>query len=49
MFALTVIVNNGKLEGRIIKKLHERIIKSFMGVIVMAELLNGPLSGYDVI
>ena len=49
MFALTVVVNNGKMEGRVIKKLHERIIKSFMDIIVMAELVRGPLSGYDVI
>ncbi len=49
MFALTVVVNNGKVEGRILKKMQERIIKSFMDIIVMAELLRGPLSGYDVI
>jgi len=49
MVALTVILNNEKLEGRILKKMHERIIKNFMDIIIMTELRNGPLSGYDVI
>jgi DNA-binding PadR family transcriptional regulator len=29
--------------------MHERIIKSFMDIVILAELKNGPLSGYDVI
>ena len=29
--------------------MHERIIKNFMDVIIMTELRNGSLSGYDVI
>ena len=49
MVALTVILNSGKLEGRILKKMHERIIKNFMDIIIMTELRNGSLSGYDVI
>jgi len=49
MTALTIIVGGGKLEGRILKKMHERIIKNFMDIIILAELRNGPLSGYDVI
>ena len=49
MVALTVILSSEKLEGRILKKMHERIIKNFMDIIIMAELRNGPLSGYDVI
>jgi DNA-binding PadR family transcriptional regulator len=49
MVALTVILSNEKMEGRILKKMHERIIKNFMDIIIMAELRNGPLSGYDVI
>jgi DNA-binding PadR family transcriptional regulator len=49
MVALTVILSDGKLEGRILKKMHERIIKNFMDIIIMGELRNGPLSGYDVI
>ena len=49
MVALTVILSSGKLEGRILKKMHERIIKNFMDIIIMTELRNGPLSGYDVI
>jgi DNA-binding PadR family transcriptional regulator len=49
MVALTVILSSGKLEGRILKKMHERIIKNFMDIIIMTELQNGALSGYDVI
>jgi DNA-binding PadR family transcriptional regulator len=49
MVALTITVNNEKSEARIIKKMHERVIKSFMDTIIMAELQNGPISGYDVI
>jgi DNA-binding PadR family transcriptional regulator len=48
MVALTVIISNEKMEGRILKKMHERIIKNFMDIIIMAELRNGALSGYDV-
>ena len=49
MVALTVVLSNERLEGRILKKMHERIIKNFMDIIIMAELRNGSLSGYDVI
>jgi DNA-binding PadR family transcriptional regulator len=49
MSALTIIVGGERLEGRILKKMHERIIKNFMDIIILAELRNGPLSGYDVI
>ncbi|MEM2968269.1 MAG: PadR family transcriptional regulator [Candidatus Bathyarchaeia archaeon] len=49
MVALTVTVSNSKLEIQILKKIHERIIKNFMDIIIMTELRNGPLSGYDVI
>jgi DNA-binding PadR family transcriptional regulator len=49
MVALTVIPNSGKLESKTLKKMHERIIKNFMDVIIMTELRNGSLSGYDVI
>ncbi len=41
MVALTITVNNEKSEARIIKKMHERVIKSFMDTIIMAELQNG--------
>ncbi|MBC7129913.1 PadR family transcriptional regulator [Candidatus Bathyarchaeota archaeon] len=37
------------METNILKSLYERIIKTFMDVIVLAELRKGPLSGYDVI
>jgi DNA-binding PadR family transcriptional regulator len=49
MVALTVILSSGRLEGRILKKMHERIIKNFMDIIIMTELRNSSLSGYDVI
>jgi DNA-binding PadR family transcriptional regulator len=49
MTALTIIVGGGKLEGKILKKMHKRIIKNFMDIIILAELRNGPMSGYDVI
>ncbi|MGE5574949.1 MAG: PadR family transcriptional regulator [Ignavibacteria bacterium] len=49
MVALTITVNGEKSEARIIKKMHERVIKSFMDTIIMSELQNGPISGYDVI
>jgi len=49
MTALTVIVGGGKLEGRVLKKMHERIIKNFMDIIILAELKSGSMSGYDVI
>jgi len=29
--------------------MHKRIIKNFLDVLVLAELHNGPMSGYDVI
>lgn len=38
-----------KLEGKVLKKMHERLIKNFMDIIVLAELRSGPVSGYDVI
>jgi DNA-binding PadR family transcriptional regulator len=49
MVALTITVNGEKSEARIIKKMHERVIKTFMDTIIMSELQNGPISGYDVI
>jgi DNA-binding PadR family transcriptional regulator len=49
MTALTIIAAGERLEGKILKKMHERIIKNFMDIIILAELRIGPLSGYDVI
>ncbi|MEM2937165.1 MAG: PadR family transcriptional regulator [Candidatus Bathyarchaeia archaeon] len=49
MTVLTVIVGGEKLEGKILRKIHERIIKTFMDIIILAELRKGPMSGYDVI
>ena len=49
MMVLMVVLNGEKLEAKILKKIHERMIKSFMDIIIMSELKNAPLSGYDVI
>jgi DNA-binding PadR family transcriptional regulator len=37
------------MEASVLKKMHERIIKNFMDILILTELRNGPLSGYDVI
>ena len=49
MTALTIIAGGERLEGKTLKKMHERIIKNFMDIIILAELRIGPMSGYDVI
>jgi len=49
MTALTIIAGGERLEGKVLKKMHERIIKNFMDIIILAELRIAPLSGYDVI
>lgn len=37
------------MEVEILEKLRERVIKVFMDMVVLAELRNRPVSGYDVI
>jgi DNA-binding PadR family transcriptional regulator len=37
------------LESEVLKKMHRRIVKSFMDIIILAELRDTPMSGYDVI
>jgi len=37
------------LEASVLKKMYRRLIKSFLDVLILAELRNGPMSGYDVI
>ena len=49
MVTSTTILSSGRAEGKILKKMHERIIKNFMDIIIMTELRKGSLSGYDVI
>jgi DNA-binding PadR family transcriptional regulator len=49
MAILTVAAKNNGFEARIFREMHERVIKSFMDVIIMTEIRKGPLSGYDVI
>jgi DNA-binding PadR family transcriptional regulator len=49
MVAVKAASSNQKLESKTLKKIHERIIKNFMDVIIMTELRNGSLSGYDFI
>jgi DNA-binding PadR family transcriptional regulator len=49
MVILGLTTKNNGFEARILRKMQERLIKNFMDVIIMTELRNGPLSGYDVI
>lgn len=37
------------LEEQILEKLHRRLIKSFMDILILAELENRPMSGYATI
>lgn len=37
------------LETNVIEKIHRRIIKSFLDVLVLAELRKNVMSGYDII
>jgi hypothetical protein len=38
-----------RLESQILKKMHRRIVKSFMDILILGELQNGPISGYDAV
>ena len=49
MVLLSVSLNGEKMEAKILKKIQERIIKNFLDTIIMAELRNGSISGYDII
>jgi DNA-binding PadR family transcriptional regulator len=44
-----MVVTVEKTEAQIVKKMNERIVKNFLDIVIMAELRNGPLSGYDII
>ena len=46
--AISTTIKNDK-EARVVRKLQERILKSFMDVIVMALLKDGWATGYDII
>ena len=37
------------MENNLVKKLEKRTVKAFMDVIILSELRNGPMSGYDAI
>ena len=37
------------MEEQIVEKLHKRSVKSFMDILILAELENRPMSGYDAI
>lgn len=37
------------LEEQIVEELHKRFVKSFMDILILAELENRPMSGYDAI
>jgi len=49
MVVIGVAAKNNGFEARLLREMRERVIKTFMDVIIMTELRNGPLSGYDVI
>jgi len=44
-----MLVGGHRLESEVLKKMHRRIVKSFMDILILAELKNAPMSGYDVI
>jgi len=37
------------VNGQVIKEMHGRIVKNFMDILIMTELKDSPMSGYDVI
>jgi len=41
-------IGEGVETSVVLKDMHRRIIKNFLDVLVLAELRNGPLSGYDI-
>jgi DNA-binding PadR family transcriptional regulator len=49
MVALSTTVNGETSETRVIKKIQERIAKSFMDIFIMQKLKTEPSSGYDII
>ena len=42
-------LESDSLPTKIVEKLHRRAIKSFMDILILAELKNESMSGYDVI
>jgi DNA-binding PadR family transcriptional regulator len=46
---LDILLNEHLETSAVLKRMHKRIIKNFLDVLVLAELRNGPMSGYDVI
>jgi DNA-binding PadR family transcriptional regulator len=49
MLISSSISNITNSDSRMLKNIHERIIKNFMDTIVMSEIRAAPLSGYDAI
>ena len=37
------------METEILKKMNERIVKSFMDLLILAKLRSGPMSGHDFV
>lgn len=37
------------MNGQVIKEMHERIVKNFMDILIMTQLKETPMSGYDAI
>ena len=47
---LIILESVSELEtSLVLKRMHRRIIKNFLDVLILAELRNGSMSGYDVI
>jgi len=45
-----IVVGEVKImEANVLRRMHERIIKNFMDILILAELKTGAMSGYDVI
>ena len=42
-----VMIGGGVVEAGVLKRIHECIIKNFMNIIILTELRNCALSGYE--
>lgn len=46
---MVMLVGGGMLETKVLKEMREKMVKNFMGVLVLAELKKRSMSGYDII
>lgn len=44
-----MISSGADLEGEILSQTYERLLKNFMDILILAELKNNDLSGYDIL